>query len=326
MSVDLSTSLGSLHLPNPVLVAAGTFGYGVEFETLVDVRRLGGVITKTLTRQPREGNPAPRLVETPSGMLNSVGLQNVGIDLFLAEKWPRLSKIGVPVIASVAGESADDFVELAHRVAAGGVPAVELNLSCPNVPHASSPSRGGPPLARLAEGGPLRCFAQDSTEVYEVVRRVKTAVRIPVLAKLSPEVTDIAEVARAAEAAGADALSLVNTLSGVVIDIASRSPVLGRGTGGLSGPAIRPIAVRCVWEARQAVKLPILGMGGIQSGQDALEFILAGASAVAVGTAHFWNPRASLQVLEELKEYLISQKVSSVQELVGAALATARGG
>lgn len=299
--VDLSTSLGPLALQNPVLVAAGTFGYGLEFQEFFDLNRLGGVITKTLTLKPREGNPAPRVIETPSGMLNAVGLQNVGLDVFLAEKWPALSKLKVPVIVSIAGFTEGEFADIAQRLVGIPVGAIELNLSCPNVAH----------------GPGARCFAQNADQIRSVVAAVKKIVKVPVFAKLTPEVSDIAQMARAASEAGADAITLINTMAGMVIDVESERPVLANKTGGLSGPALRPVAVRCVWEARQAVKTSILGLGGILSGQDAMELILAGASAVAVGTANFWNPRAAEIILKELTHW-VEKKGKPLRELVGA--------
>jgi len=302
---DLSVNLGPLALKNPVLVAAGTFGYGLEFQEFFDLSVLGGLITKTLTLKPRAGNPSPRVVETPSGMLNAVGLQNVGIDDFLATKWLALQRLGIPVIVSMAGFSEQEFVDLAERLQAVEVAAIELNLSCPNVAH-----------------GGKRCFAQSSQETASVVRAVRKKSRHPILAKLSPEVTDLPAIARAAAEAGADILSLINTLPGMVIDTEKEAPVLAHGTGGLSGPAIRPLAVRCVWEVHQAVKTPILGLGGVASGRDALELILAGASAIAVGTANFWNPRAPKIVLKELTE-LMSNKNCPVRDCIGRVKAVA---
>ncbi len=298
--VDLSTTLGPLTLKNPVMVAAGTFGYGLEFQEFFDVELLGGVITKTLTLQSRAGNPAPRVVETPSGMLNAVGLENVGVAVFLKEKWPALSALKAPVIVSIAGFTENEFVDIAKRFAGVPVAALELNLSCPNVAHGSG----------------NRCFAQSADQTRAVVGAVKQIVKVPVFAKLSPEVADLPQVAQAATDAGADVITLINTMAGMVIDVDQEVPVLANRTGGLSGPAIRPIAVRCIWEVHQAVKTPILGLGGVASGRDALELILAGASAVAVGTANFWNPRAPKIVLEELSK-LVAKKGRSIRELVG---------
>lgn len=297
---DLSVQLGPLHLQNPVLVAAGTFGYGLEFQEFFDLSRLGGLVTKTLTLAPRAGNPAPRVVETPSGMLNAVGLQNVGIKAFRSDKWPALQALQVPVIISIAGFTESEFVELARQ--ADGIPAagLELNLSCPNVAH----------------GAGARCFAQSAEETGSVVRAVRRVCRRPLLAKLSPEVADLPSIAKAATEAGADVVTLINTLAGMVINVEDESPALAHGTGGLSGPAIRPLAVRCVWEVHQAVGAPILGMGGVASGRDALELILAGASAVGVGTANFWNPKAPLVVLEELTG-LVRKKNRPLRDLIG---------
>ncbi len=301
MSERLATQLGPLVLKNPILVAAGTFGYGVEFQEFFEIAQLGGVITKTLTLAPREGNPAPRVVETASGMLNAVGLQNVGVAAFLQEKWPGLKTLGAPVIISVAGFTEQEFVACAQKLEGCGAAAIELNLSCPNVSH----------------GTGARCFAQNAQETESVVRAVKKVTRLPVFAKLSPEVADLPTLAKAAEAGGADVLTLINTMPGMVIDVETERPVLAHITGGLSGPAIRPIAVRCIWEVHKAVKTPILGVGGVASGRDALELILAGASAVAVGTASFANPRAAKVVLEELTA-LVSKKNKSVRECIGA--------
>lgn len=301
MNDPLAVNLGPLALKNPIFVAAGTFGYGVEFREFFDVSLLGGVITKTLTLQPREGNPAPRVVETPAGMLNAVGLQNIGIDAFLEEKWPELRGLGAPVVISVAGSTEAEFVACVERLNGSGAAAIELNLSCPNVAH----------------GNGARCFAQNAQETQSVVKAVKRVSRLPVFAKLSPEVADIPAIAKAATDGGADVLTLINTLPGMVIDVESERPVLAHGTGGLSGPAMRPVAVRCIWEAHKAVKTPILGIGGIASGRDAMELILAGATAVAVGTANFWNPRAPKIVLDELSD-LIRKKNKPVRECVGA--------
>src|SRR6202142_3382350 len=288
---DLATSLGPLRLKNPILVAAGTFGYGLEFQEFFDLKELGGVITKTLSLAPREGNPAPRVIETPSGMLNAGGLENIGVDAFIKEKWPALSIAGVPVIVSIAGFTENEFVEIAKRLAGLPVGAIELNLSCPNVSHGNS----------------SRCFAQSAEETMAVVRAVKKVVQVPLFAQLSPEVSDLPAIAKAATDAGAAVLSLKNTMAGMVIDVETESPVSAHRTGGLSGPAIRPIAVRCIWETYQAVKTPILGIGGIASGRAALELILAGAAAVAIGTANFWNPRAAILILKELSQ-LVSKK------------------
>ncbi len=299
---DLKTTLGPLTLKNPILVAAGTFGYGLEFESFFDLKALGGIITKTLTLAPRDGNPAPRVVETPSGMLNAVGLQNVGVEAFVKDKWPALSALGVPVVISVAGFTVEEFAGLAQRVKDVPAAALELNLSCPNVAH----------------GTGARCFAQDAGETEAAVRAARQHWKGPLLAKLSPEVSDMPIIAQAALKGGADALTLINTLAGLVLDVKTEKPVLANGTGGLSGPAIRPLAVRCIWETYRATKAPILGLGGVVSGKDAAELMLAGAAAVGVGTANFWNPRAPMVVLEELSD-LLNQKGKAARELIGAA-------
>ncbi len=305
--VDLSTSLGPLTLKNPVLVAAGTFGYGLEFQEFFDLERLGGVITKTLTLKPRDGNAAPRVIETPSGMLNAVGLQNVGVEAFKKEKWPALSALKVPVIVSIAGFTEAEFVEAAKLLADVPMAALELNLSCPNVSHL--------PAGRQAASS-VRCFAQNAEQTQSVVRAVKQVAKVPVFAKLSPEVADLPSIANAATDAGADVITLINTMAGMVIDVEKEIPVLANRTGGLSGPAIRPVAVRCIWEVHSSVKTPILGLGGVSSGKDALELILAGASAIAVGTANFWNPRAPIIVLEELEQLCI-KKGKDLKQLIG---------
>jgi dihydroorotate dehydrogenase (NAD+) catalytic subunit len=300
-SASLATSLGPLTLKNPIVVAAGTFGYGVEFQDFVDLSKLGAIITKTLTLAPRAGNPAPRVVETPAGMLNAVGLQNVGIEEFAKATWPALQKFQTPIIISVAGFKPAEYADLVERADALGPAAIELNLSCPNVEH----------------GPGARCFAQSEDMTSEVLRLARARTKRPLLAKLSAEVADLPAIAKAALAAGADILSLINTIPGMVIDVKTRQPALSNVTGGLSGPAIRPIAVRCVWEVYKATKAPILGLGGILSGRDAIEFMLAGASAVAVGTASFWNPSASEMILRELSDWAERENVS-LRDCVGS--------
>ncbi len=293
---------GGLWLKNPVLTASGTFGYGIEYAKLVDVERLGGIVTKAITLRPREGNPQPRLAETPAGMLNAIGLQNVGVEAAIRDKAPIWATWSVPVIANVAGFSVAEYVEVAERLAAApGVAGLELNISCPNV---------------AAEGDPFGLCAEDAALVTEAVRQV---CGVPLIVKLSPNVTDVVEIARAVEAAGADALSLINTIPGLVIDLPRRRPYLANVTGGLSGPAIRPIAVRMVWQVAQAVQVPVLGIGGITSAEDALQFILAGATAVQVGTATFANPRTAIEVIEGVEAFLRRENIEDVNELVGAA-------
>ena len=302
VNCDLSCRIGALALRNPVLTASGTFGYGPEYEDLVDLARLGAVVVKGITLEARPGNPPPRTVETPSGMLNAIGLQNPGARAFIADKLPYLRQFDVPVIVNLNAGQVEDFAALADLFqAADGVDALEVNISCPNVKH----------------GG--MAFSADPRLAAEATAQVRRHTTKPVIVKLSPNVTDIGLLARAVADAGADAVSLINTLLGMAIDVERRRPVLANSTGGLSGPAVRPVAVRCVWEVYRAVGLPIIGMGGVACGEDALELILAGATAVAVGTASFVNPRATLDVLAGIEAYLERHEVRSLTSLVGAA-------
>ncbi|MGE5809346.1 MAG: dihydroorotate dehydrogenase, partial [Nitrospirota bacterium] len=287
---DLSIDFAGIRLKNPVLTASGTFGYGEEFAEFVDLNRLGGVIVKGISLKPIQGNPPPRIWETPSGMLNAIGLENPGVDVFLRDKLPFLRRFDTAVIVNIFGYSMEEYVGVAERLdGVSGVAGLEVNISCPNV------KAGG-----IAFGSDV----QASRALLSAVRR---ATKLPVIAKLSPNVTDVTGFAAAARDAGCDGLSLINTLLGMAIDVRCRRPRLANCTGGLSGPAIRPVAVRMVWQAAKAVKLPIIGMGGIVTGEDALEFILAGASAVAVGTANFMNPRATLEVLSGIEALMIEQ-------------------
>jgi len=306
MSPRLNIKIGRLELKNPVMVASGTFGYGEEFKDLLDLKKLGAVVTKTITLNPRQGNPAPRTCETPAGMLNSIGLENPGLEKFIKEKLLVLNKIGVPVIVSIASEGGrEEFVELAARLdRLEEVAAVELNISCPNIVH-SDKTRA-------------RLIAQDAQATYETIKAVRKVTRKTLITKLSPNVTDITEIAIAAERGGSDALSLINTLVGMSIDVESGKPKIAAVTGGLSGPAVRPIAVRMVWEVCKQVKIPIIGMGGIMDTASALEFILAGASAVSVGTANFVNPKAATEIISGIKEYLIKNKISDIRKLIGS--------
>lgn len=304
---DIRVTLGSLTLSNPVLVASGTFGYGVEFARAVKLDRFGALVTKTLTRQPRQGYPPPRLVETPSGMLNAVGLQNIGLDAFLREKLPALRPFRVPVIVSLLADSADELGGMVRRLdQADGVAAIELNLSCPNVQH-------GPGIGRH-----VRLVAHDASATARMVEAACGQTQKPVIAKLSPDVTDLVPIAQAAERAGASALAIGNTFVGMSLDPATRRSRLGAVTGGVSGPAIRPLAVYRVWYTAQSVTVPIIGLGGIVRAEDALEFFLAGASAVAIGTAHFADPRAGLRVLKGVERYLATHRLASLRELRGA--------
>ena len=302
MTDALKTTLGGLTLKNPVVTASGTFGYGREYNEYYDIARLGALIIKGTTLTPRPGNPGPRVYETPAGMLNAIGLENPGVDVFLTESLPWLKETGATVIANVSGSSVEEYGEIAARLeGADGLAAIELNISCPNV----------------KEGG-LQ-FGTDPRMVRQVVEAVKKNTTLPVIPKLSPNVTDITEIARAAEDGGADILSMINTMQGMAIDVKRRRPVLANIFGGLSGPAIKPVALRMVYQVREAVKLPILGGGGIMNTTDALEFILAGASAVTVGTASFVDPLTPIKIIEGLEQYLAGENIASVTELVGAA-------
>jgi len=295
----LNLELAGIVMKNPVMVASGTFGYGEEASKFIDLDKLGAIVTKTITLEPREGNPPPRIVETPSGMLNSIGLQNKGVRDFIKNRLPFLSKFKTPVIANIAGESAKEYVELAKSLNKEPlVKGLEINISCPNV----------------SKGGMFFCFDPNAT--YELVKAVRKQTSLPIIAKLSPNVTDIASIAKEAERAGADAISLINTLLGMSIDIETRKPRLANKTGGLSGPAIKPIAVRMVWQAAQTVKIPVIGIGGIMTGADAIEFFLAGASAVQVGTANFVDTQAPVRIIEEIKAYLKAHKIKHYKSIV----------
>jgi len=318
---DLSVKIGRLKLKNPVMVASGTFGYAEEFKDFIDFKKLGAIITKTITLKPRQGNPPPRTCETPAGMLNSIGLENPGLEVFLKDKLPGLIKTGSPIIVSIASEAdPGEFAVLAQRLdKIKTVAAIELNISCPNIKSQVA----GRPSTLLGAGRSQVCnmrplISQDAKATYNLVSAVRKVTRKTLITKLSPNVTDIAEIARAAAKAGTDAVSLVNTFYGMSIDIDTRTPRLGNTIGGLSGPAIRPIAVRMAWEAYQKIKIPIIGMGGIMNTQDALEFIIAGASAVCVGTANFINPSASVEIVSGLKKYLQENKIASLNKLIGA--------
>jgi dihydroorotate dehydrogenase (NAD+) catalytic subunit len=296
----LATSLCGIALRNPVLAASGTFGYGVEFERLVDLNALGGLVVKGLSREPMDGNPPPRIWEAHAGMLNSIGLQNIGVRAFVREKLPRLARLRTAVFANVFGYATEDYVEVVRVLeSAEGLAGYELNVSCPNTQH----------------GGIY--FSSDPALLAEVVGAVKRVARRPVIVKLSPNVAAIEPLARAAAESGADAISLVNTFVALAIDARARRPRLGAGFGGLSGPAIKPIALRLVYQAAQAVKIPVIGLGGISTGEDAAEFLVAGASAVQVGTATFWDPRSPVRVAQELDRFLREEGVGNVGEIVG---------
>jgi dihydroorotate dehydrogenase (NAD+) catalytic subunit len=297
---DLSVRIGALHLRNPFLSASGCFGYGVEYAHALDLSSLGGVVVKGLFLNEREGHPPPRIVETPSGMINAIGLQGIGVHRFVKEKMPELHRLGATVIVNVCGTTIDEYCEVSRVLSdTEGVAALELNISCPNI----------------KEGGIQ--FGCSLTGTYDVVSAVRKVTSLPIFPKLTPNVTDVASFARAAEEGGADAVSLVNTFLAMAIDVETRAPKLSNVMGGLSGPAIRPIAVRMVWECRQAVKLPIIGMGGIATVSDALEFIIAGASAVQVGTANFIDPFIWSRLTAGLDDYLERHRIGRVADLVG---------
>lgn len=307
-NVDLQVELGRLKLANPILVASGTFGYAREMAGLVDLSRLGGMIPKTITSAPRIGNHPPRTVETTGGMLNSIGLDNDGLETFIAEHLPYLQSIGCPLIVSIAGKSLDDFVAMAGRLdEADGIAALELNISCPNV-----------------SGG--EDFGTNPAMCEKVVAGCRAACRFPILAKLTPNVTRIADIAAGAEQGGADAISVINTVLGMAIDWRRRRPILGNVMGGLSGPAIKPVALRCVYQVAQAVRTPIVGIGGIATTGDVMEFLVAGAAAVQVGTANFYDPTVSMRILDELPEALASVGATKLPEVVGTLEAGQRKG
>lgn len=299
MSAKLNIDIGRLNLKNPVVVASGTFGYGEEFYDLVNLKDLGAIVTKTITLEPRPGNEPPRIVETPAGILNSIGLENPGLKVFLKEKIPAFRKIKVPIIVSISANSDADFVELVKNLDQTDIAAIELNLSCPNLKSKVM-------------------VAQDAEVTYRVINQVRPATKKTLIAKLSPNVTDIKIIARAAEKAGADALSLINTFVGLAVEVETRKPKLGNITGGLSGPAIKPLALRMVWEVFNTVKIPIIGMGGIMNAQDALEFFISGASAVAIGTANFIQPNLTVEIISGIKAYLQKNQIKDIKNLVGS--------
>ncbi len=300
---DLTIRVGALSLKNPVLVASGVFGYGDEFMGLADYGELGALVLKTVTRDPRPGNPpASRTAETPAGMVNAIGLENVGVEAFLRDKLPVALTYGTHVIASIAGDTPEDFAHCAAALDSSAIAAIEINISCPNV------KKGG------------MAFGVDPDSAAEVVSAVRSATGKPLIAKLTPNVTDIAPIALACESAGADAVSLINTFSAMVIDVEKRRPLLAAGMGGLSGPAIRPAAVYRAYQVAKAVKVPVVGMGGIWSANDALEFILAGASAVTVGTALYADPAAANRVLAGIRDYCLRHNLPNLTSLIGAAV------
>lgn len=300
MQVDLGVNIAGLRLKNPVLTASGTFGYGLEFRPFGDLSELGAIVVKGTTLKPRAGNKPQRIVETASGMLNSIGLENPGVEYFLANYLPQLRELGVTTVVNLAGNTVDEYCELAARLQQPGIAALELNISCPNV----------------AAGG--MAFGTSEAAVHEVVSRVRQHCQLPLIVKLSPNVTDIAGIAQVAEAAGADAISLINTLLGMAVDTRTRRPILGNVVGGLSGPAIKPVALRMVWQVAQAVQVPVIGMGGIMTANDAIEFLLCGASAVQIGVGNFVDPNTAWQVIAGIESYLKQQGLTSVRELIGS--------
>ncbi len=298
--VDLSVNIHKLHLKNPVLTASGTFGYGDEFADFIDLNKLGGFIVKGTTLKPREGNPYPRMAETPAGMLNAVGLQNKGVDYFIEHIYPRIKHYQTAIIVNVSGSTVEEYAEICEKLAPlEKIPAIEVNISCPNV----------------KEGG--MAFGTSCPGVKAVVSEVRKVYPKTLIVKLSPNVTNIVEIARVAEAEGADALSLINTLLGMAIDAKTRRPVLSTVTGGLSGPAIKPIALRMVWQVSKTVNIPIIGIGGIMTATDAIEFFLAGASAIQVGTANFVDPQATIKIIDGIAQYLTENNFNKITDIIG---------
>jgi len=298
---DLTVEIAGIRMKNPVMDASGTFGFGVEYQPLMDISRLGALVTKSVTLEPVCGNPPPRIWETAGGMLNSIGLQNPGLEVFLAEKLPLLHGFNLPVLVNIAGKTLEEYVALAAALEqAPGVAGLEVNISCPNV----------------KEGG--MAFGADPSSAAAVTKAVRAASSLPVIVKLSPNVTDITVIARAVEGAGASAISLINTLAGMAIDHEKRRPILGNVTGGLSGPAVKPVALYQVWRVCQAVRIPVIGMGGIMNAGDAIQFMLAGAAAVAVGAANFVQPDVMLEIIDGIEDYMVRHRVAKVNQLVGA--------
>jgi dihydroorotate dehydrogenase (NAD+) catalytic subunit len=300
MKPSLKVNIGKISLPNPVMVASGTFGYGLEAEGIIDIKKIGAIITKGISLKPRKGNPPPRIIEVYGGILNSIGLQNIGVEAFVKEKLPELKKAGVRVVVNIFGDTVDEYRELARILdKEEGITALEVNISCPN----------------RKEWGKI--FAHDPKLTGEVVNAVRGATSLPVIVKLSPNVTDIGEIALSAESNGADAISAINTVIGMVIDIEQKRPILKNITGGFSGPAIKPIAMRCVWEVIKRVKIPVIGIGGIMNARDALEFLMIGARAIQVGTATFVNPDSAIGIIRGIQDYLSEKKISTVEEIIG---------
>ena len=299
--VDLKVNLGTIQLKNPVMTASGTFGYGTEYADFMDISRIGGVVVKGTTLRDRQGNAYPRMAETPSGMLNAVGLQNKGVEYFIDYIYPKIKDVNTSIFVNVSGSTIEDYIETASRInELDKIPGIELNISCPNV----------------KEGG--MAFGTSCLSASQVVKAVRKVYSKELMVKLSPNVTSISEIAKAVEAEGADSVSLINTLLGMAIDADKRKPVLSTVTGGLSGPAVKPVALCMVWQVAKSVKIPVVGMGGIMNARDAIEFLLAGASAVQIGTANFIDPTVSVKILEGIETYLLQHNFSSVNEIIGA--------
>jgi len=300
----LKVEIAGIKLKNPVMTASGTFGYGQEYAPFIDLNRLGAMILKGITLKPKMGNPPPRIIETPSGMLNAIGLQNVGVEVLVKEKLPYLKKFNTSVIINISGDTIEEYVELARRLeeisVEMGVAGLEVNISCPNV------KKGG------------MVWGTDAKATYKIVSSIRKTTTIPLIVKLTPNVTNIKIIAQAAEEAGADALSLINTLVGMVVDIDSRKPKLANISGGLSGPAVKPVALWLVWQVFQTVNIPVIGIGGIIKIEDALEFIIAGAQAIEIGTANFLNPKVTIEIVEGIQKYLIEKNIKDINELVGS--------
>lgn len=300
----LEVEVGGIRMKNPVMTASGTFGYGEEFSPFIDLDKLGAIVLKGITLKPKKGNPPPRIIETPSGILNAIGLQNVGVEVLINEKLPYLQKFTTPVIINISGDTLEEYVELARKLdnisQEKGIAGLEINISCPNV----------------QKGGIV--WGTEAQLTYKVVNNIRKVTTLPLIVKLSPNVTDIKVIAVAAEEAGADVLSLINTLVGMAVDVSLRRPKLANISGGLSGPAVKPVALWMVWQVFQTVNIPIIGMGGIMKAQDALEFIIAGARAVSIGTANLVNPKAAIEIIKGIEEYLVENKIKDINELVGS--------
>ncbi len=301
---SLKVEIAGIKLKNPVMTASGTFGYGEEFSPFIDLDRLGAMVLKGITLKPKNGNPPPRVIETPSGMLNAIGLQNVGVEALIKEKLPYLKKYNTPVIINISGDTIEEYLELTRRLeeisVKMGVAGLEVNISCPNV------KKGG------------MVWGTDAKTTYKIVSSIRKITTLPLIVKLTPNVTDIKIIAQAAEEAGADALSLINTLVGMAVDIDSRKPKLANISGGLSGPAVKPVALWLVWQVFQTVKIPVIGMGGIIKIEDALEFIIAGARAIEIGTANFVNPKVTIEIIEGIEKYLTKNDIKDINKLVGS--------